>query len=492
MEGTNVQPGNNQEQIILVQHDYEDYADKEVDKPIQLNAKGGVKIPFPIKLYRMLEHIDLHNVSFQKYVSWQPHGRAFRIHDIKGFKTHVQPYFFGNAQYTSFRRQLNLWGFKRLTYFGPDQGSYYHQMFLRTKTMLCHNISRTAVLGLGQGRLVPNPNAEPNFYEMRALPETSEAPESKYIPSFGARNKKQMRQGGKRKNDTREMSSSSFQNIKMPRLIQCSEENLPRGEDHKSAGKHAEEDLHHSFQEASRRLNVLASEYSLSRHTITRPTHDVRMETDELERITPSVSSLRRSSLGKSYDVRVVSGRSMDTASNSSYITKETCNYSNSNMFLNSNIPSSRLLQLSQNHRESAPSQKHSSQKDSAYQDPQTKCQANMTRIVSSNDHRLHDTKLEDSYGNGMADDSLSVEEQREWNSFFTNNPARSNASWNSHLSKYFHDVARYTSDDDNELERIIARSEEQNLKDIEPYTGIPPPLSREEKEQFKSLSSLL
>merc|ERR1712192_260425 len=175
MEETNVQQDNNHEQIILVQHDYEDYANKEVDEPVQLNAKGGVKIPFPIKLYRMLEHIDLHNVSFQKYVSWQPHGRAFRIHDIKGFKTHVQPLFFGNAQYNSFRRQLNLWVFKRLTHSGPDQGSYYHQMFLRTKPMLCHNISRTAVLGVGQGRLVPNPSAEPNFYSMDALPESSEA-----------------------------------------------------------------------------------------------------------------------------------------------------------------------------------------------------------------------------------------------------------------------------------------------------------------------------
>lgn len=46
MEETNVQQDNNQEQIILVQHDYEDYASKEVDEPIQLNAKGGVKVSF--------------------------------------------------------------------------------------------------------------------------------------------------------------------------------------------------------------------------------------------------------------------------------------------------------------------------------------------------------------------------------------------------------------------------------------------------------------
>jgi len=451
------------------------------------------KIPFPIKLYRMLEHIDLHNVSFQKYVSWQPHGRAFRIHDIKGFKTHVQPLFFGNAQYNSFRRQLNLWGFKRLTHSGPDQGSYYHQMFLRTKPMLCHNISRTAVLGVGQGRLVPNPSAEPNFYSMDALPESSEATESKYIASFGAlRNKKQMRQGGKRKNETREVSYSSFQNIKMPRLIQCSGENLPRREDHHSRGKNSEKDLKLSFQKASRRLNVLASEYSLRRHTITRPTHDRKIESEALERITPAVSSLRRSSFGKSYDVRVVSNHSIDTTTtNSGYITKEICNNSSSNMFLNSSNPSFRIPQTSENQSENAPAQQHSYQKDSAHQDPYTKYETNMTRTVSSNKQHMHAIDLEDSCS--MIDEfALSADEQREWNSFFNTNPASRNTSWDSHISKYFPDVARYSSDDDKELERIIARSEEQSLTDIEPYTGIPPPLSREEKEQFKSLSTFL
>ena len=44
MEETNVHPDNIPEQIVLVQHDYEDYANKEVDEPIQLNAKGGVKV----------------------------------------------------------------------------------------------------------------------------------------------------------------------------------------------------------------------------------------------------------------------------------------------------------------------------------------------------------------------------------------------------------------------------------------------------------------
>lgn len=59
MEGTNVQPGNNDEQIILVQHDYEDYANKTFDEPIQLNAKGGVKVSFKLFLRQTLFSLSL-------------------------------------------------------------------------------------------------------------------------------------------------------------------------------------------------------------------------------------------------------------------------------------------------------------------------------------------------------------------------------------------------------------------------------------------------
>ena len=41
----------------------------------------------------------------------------------------------------SFRRQLNLWGFRRVDQKGADKGAYYHEMFLRAKPHLCRDMS---------------------------------------------------------------------------------------------------------------------------------------------------------------------------------------------------------------------------------------------------------------------------------------------------------------------------------------------------------------
>jgi hypothetical protein len=73
---------------------------------------GGVVQPFPEKLMELLA-----NPKTQHIVSWMPHGRAFKVHTQKQFIEEVLPTFAGskNIKYMSFNRQLNLWGFKRLT-----------------------------------------------------------------------------------------------------------------------------------------------------------------------------------------------------------------------------------------------------------------------------------------------------------------------------------------------------------------------------------------
>eukprot|EP00543_Licmophora_paradoxa_P006610 CAMPEP_0202458788 /NCGR_PEP_ID=MMETSP1360-20130828/28137_1 /ASSEMBLY_ACC=CAM_ASM_000848 /TAXON_ID=515479 /ORGANISM="Licmophora paradoxa, Strain CCMP2313" /LENGTH=228 /DNA_ID=CAMNT_0049079513 /DNA_START=410 /DNA_END=1096 /DNA_ORIENTATION=+ len=66
---------------------------------------------------------------------------------------------------TSFQRQLNLYGFNRLTV-GRDRGGYYHSMFLRGREFLAKCILRTRVKGTGGVKAQPNPETEPNFYVM--------------------------------------------------------------------------------------------------------------------------------------------------------------------------------------------------------------------------------------------------------------------------------------------------------------------------------------
>ncbi len=104
-------------------------------------------------------------------ITWLPHGRAFIVMHSQQLKEVVLPRFFKQSKFMSFTRQLNLWGFKRMTN-GTDAGAYYHEFFLRGRPLLCNLMRRQKVKGTGI-KLTPNPNTEPNFYkisEKRPLP----------------------------------------------------------------------------------------------------------------------------------------------------------------------------------------------------------------------------------------------------------------------------------------------------------------------------------
>ena len=61
------------------------------------------------------------------------------IHKPREFVDHVMPEYFRQSKLTSFQRQLNLYGFRRLTT-GADRGGYYHEMFLKHKLFLCRSM----------------------------------------------------------------------------------------------------------------------------------------------------------------------------------------------------------------------------------------------------------------------------------------------------------------------------------------------------------------
>lgn len=125
-------------------------------------AKGGVTTPFPWKLHIMLDAMD--ETGDKSIVCWQPHGRAFMVHKPKDFVQEVMPHFFNQTKYASFQRQLNLYGFSRLTH-GPDKGAYYHNCFVRGKRHLCKGMIRQKIKGT-KVRKSLSPEDEPNFYTM--------------------------------------------------------------------------------------------------------------------------------------------------------------------------------------------------------------------------------------------------------------------------------------------------------------------------------------
>lgn len=77
-------------------------------KKTKRGPRGGVYDPFPLKVHRMLEQTKTE--ALDSVVSWLEHGRAFKIHDPKAFVETVMPRFFNQSKFTSFQRQLNLYG----------------------------------------------------------------------------------------------------------------------------------------------------------------------------------------------------------------------------------------------------------------------------------------------------------------------------------------------------------------------------------------------
>lgn len=103
------------------------YRDYSHIKPPE-GATGGIKrnpsnkeATFPMKLYSIISNPDFWEIS------WLPHGRSWRINNPKSFEERVIPIFFRHGRYTSFARQVNGWGFRRITH-GNDFNSYYHEV----------------------------------------------------------------------------------------------------------------------------------------------------------------------------------------------------------------------------------------------------------------------------------------------------------------------------------------------------------------------------
>jgi hypothetical protein len=107
----------------------------------------------------VLERDDMESI-----ITWMPHGRAFIVLQPQQLRDIVLPRFFKQTKFMSFTRQLNLWGFKRITK-GVDSGAYYHALFLRGRRCLAMLMRRQKIKGTGI-KLSPSPETEPNFYEI--------------------------------------------------------------------------------------------------------------------------------------------------------------------------------------------------------------------------------------------------------------------------------------------------------------------------------------
>lgn len=191
-----------QKERLFVQHNYHDLAN-ESDSPESVPSAAGESFenaameaaakcdaissssslstssssshPFPIKLHLLLEESEASGLGH--IISWQPHGRAFKIHNPTLFtETIMQNYFPKMRKLPSLQRQFNLYGFERLTRDGPDAGAYYHEAFLRYRPRLSlPRMTRKRVKGTGY-KAASNPEAEPNLYAYPFMRNVSPSP----------------------------------------------------------------------------------------------------------------------------------------------------------------------------------------------------------------------------------------------------------------------------------------------------------------------------
>ena len=92
---------------------------------------------FLSKLWSILEDPENRHI-----VSWDDAGANFHVYLSKALETSILPKYFRHGKFSSFQRQLNYFGFKKIGK-GDHGGSvYHHPMFQRNKPEDCLKIKR--------------------------------------------------------------------------------------------------------------------------------------------------------------------------------------------------------------------------------------------------------------------------------------------------------------------------------------------------------------
>lgn len=146
---------------------YKDFSTTADPDPLSPLTPPGRVPNFPAKMHAILSRPDLADI-----VAWMPHGRSWRVLKPREFEIKVIPTYFEHAKFSSFIRQANGWGFRRVTQ-GRDRNSYYHELFLRGLPHLCKEMKRP---GVAQ-KQAADPDHEPDFYkisDIHPVPEKAE------------------------------------------------------------------------------------------------------------------------------------------------------------------------------------------------------------------------------------------------------------------------------------------------------------------------------
>jgi HSF-type DNA-binding len=180
---------------LSVYHDHADMDDQRVLQLIMSNAELSSKLGgaasrelFPVKLHMMIEATSVSSQA--DIIRWLPHGRAFKFLDRDALVSHVLPHYLQRQKkFASFQRQLNMYGFLKLTGDHQDNGAYYHEFFLRGRSALSRLIFRLDQSSDSRVRRKFDVETEPNFSQLRPLPalSTIHSPDRAIVPMLPPR-----------------------------------------------------------------------------------------------------------------------------------------------------------------------------------------------------------------------------------------------------------------------------------------------------------------
>lgn len=123
-------PNGSEGSSMYMYRDFSNVAEGELEEvpasttpPSRAGVETSIRVQkFPVKLYAILAQKE-----FNEVITWQPHGRAWKVLKPQAFESLVMPLFFEYSNYHSFNRLVNAWSFRRISS-GPDRGSYYHEV----------------------------------------------------------------------------------------------------------------------------------------------------------------------------------------------------------------------------------------------------------------------------------------------------------------------------------------------------------------------------
>lgn len=145
-----------------------------MEKPLLMDddiTMQDIALNFPHKL-----HLLLDERRYPHLLTWKEHGCCFHIIDKNLFSSEVLPQAFKQSKWGSFQRQLNCYGFKKISK-GNDKGCYFHPYFRTGREDLLPKLKRFHLMK----DLLLNSD---NYYYTKLLPTAAKALTPSSTPTF--------------------------------------------------------------------------------------------------------------------------------------------------------------------------------------------------------------------------------------------------------------------------------------------------------------------